>query len=112
MQRPGLWHNAAPMGPLTVTVKTLNGKHAELSASGEIDASTQELLRSQLLDVLDRGANDVVLDLAEVSFLDSSGLRGLVEALQRGASLRLRNLQPAVKLVFDIVEVPGLIIEA
>jgi anti-sigma B factor antagonist len=96
---------------LTVTLKTLNGKHAEFAVKGEADAGTYEELRTPLLEVIDGGATDVVIDLADVTFLDSSGLRGLVEAIQRGATLTLRNLRPPVQLVFDIVEIPGLTIE-
>jgi len=99
------------MEALTVTVQSLNGKHAEIVAKGEIDASTQDQLRVVLLDVIDRGATDLVVNMADVTFLDSSGLRGLIEALQLGASLTLKRLQPAVRLVFDIVEIPGLKIE-
>ena len=51
---------------------------------------------------------DVVIDLADLSFLDSSGSRGLIEGVQRGAQMTLRHLQPAVQLVFDIVEIPGI----
>lgn len=94
--------------PLTVTLRTLNGRHAELEAAGEVDASTQDILRGQLLEAIDKGATDLVLDLSEVTFLDSSGLRGLVEAVQRGASVRLTHLRPAVQQVFDIVKIPGI----
>ena len=97
--------------PLTVTLQTLNGQRAELSARGEVDASTQEQLREKLLDAIDQGATDLVVDMSDVTFLDSSGLRGLIEAVQRGAKLTLRHLRPAVQLVFDIVEIPGLTIE-
>ncbi len=96
---------------LTVALRTLNGAHAEIEAAGEVDASTQDLLRSQLLEVIAKGARDLVIDLAGVSFLDSSGLRGLIEAVQKGASLRLRHLQPAVQQVFDIVTIPGITTE-
>lgn len=96
---------------LTVRLRTLNGRHAEIEAKGEVDASTQELLRSEMLGVIDKGATDLVLDLREVSFLDSSGLRGMIEALQKGATLRLQHLQPAVQQVFDIVAIPGITIE-
>ena len=99
-------------GSITVSVKTLNGKHAEIAVAGEIDASTQDQLRAQLLDVIERGAKDIVVDMGGVTFLDSSGLRGLIEAIQRGAAVTLLNLQPAVKLVFDIVEIPGLTVKA
>lgn len=96
---------------LTVTVRTRNGRHAEIEAKGEVDVSTQELLRDQLLSLVEQGATDLVVDLRDVSFLDSSGLRGMIEAIQRGASLRLRHLQPAVRQVFDIVTIPQITIE-
>ena len=78
---------------------------------GELDVSTCEVLRAQLLDVIDKGASDIVIDMADLSFMDSSGLRGLIEGVQRGAQLTLRRLQPAVQLVFDIVEIPGITVQ-
>ena len=98
--------------PLVVRVQTLNGKHAELSLKGELDVSTCEALREQLIEVIDQGATDLVIDLTDLSFLDSSGLRGLIEGVQRGAQLTLTHLQPAVQLVFDIVEIPGITIRS
>lgn len=97
--------------PLDVRLQALNGKHAELALKGELDVSTSDVLRSQLLDVIEKGATDIMIDLADLSFLDSSGLRGLIEGVQRGAQLTLRHLQPAVQLVFDIVEIPGITIQ-
>lgn len=97
--------------PLSVRLRTLNGRHAEVEAHGEVDVSTQDLLRRQLLDAVEQGATDIVVDLGGVTFLDSSGLRGMIEAIQQGAHLRLRRLQPAVKQVFDIVTIPGVTIE-
>ncbi len=95
---------------LTVTVQTVNGKHAELALKGEVDSGSYTELRQPLLDLIDSGATDIVIDLAEVTFLDSSGLRGLIEGIQRGATITLRHLRPAVQVVFDIVEIPGLTI--
>lgn len=97
--------------PLDVRVSNMHGKHAELTLKGELDVTTCEVLRAQLIDVIERGASDIVLDLADLSFLDSSGLRGLIEGVQRGAQLTLQRLQPAVKLVFEIVEIPGITIK-
>lgn len=96
---------------LTVRVRTINGRHAEIEVKGEVDASTQALLRGELLALVDKGAVDLVVDMADVTFLDSSGLRGLIESIQRGATLKLRHLQPAVQQVFDIVTIPGVTIE-
>lgn len=97
---------------LTVTVRSENGDHAELTLAGEIDASTEQQLRGTLVDVVDRGAKNLVVDCAEVTFLDSSGLRGMIEAIRMGATLTLRNTRPAVRIVFDIVTIPGLTVEA
>lgn len=98
--------------PLTVTLRSIDGARAEVVAVGEVDASTQDRLRDQLIDALEQGATEVVVDLRDVTFLDSSGLRGMVEAVQRGAVLTLRHLQPAVQRVFDVVTIPGITVEA
>ena len=46
--------------------------------SGEIDLSTVEDVESELRTAIDGGTGAVALDLREVSFLDSSGLRLLL----------------------------------
>ena len=53
------------------------GLHAALS--GEIDLSTVEQVESGLRDAIQNGAGVVAVDLREVSFLDSSGLRLLLQ---------------------------------
>ena len=53
-----------------------------VTASGEIDVATAPQVESQLLSLIDDGSS-VVLDLAGVTFIDSSGLRTLVTARQR-----------------------------
>jgi anti-anti-sigma factor len=52
------------------------------------------------------GARFVLVDLADVSFLSSSGLRALLlirkELMTHGGELRLANLQPQVHEVFAL----------
>ena len=57
-------------GPTTVLVPV-----------GEVDLVTVDTVRANLLDAA-REARRVVLDLRQVTFMDSSGLRLLVEAQQ------------------------------
>jgi len=97
--------------PLTVTTRSINGNHAEFVAAGEVDASTCDRLRGPLLAAIEGGAKDLVIDLQDVTFMDSSGLRGLIEAIKQGATVTLRHVQPAVQQVFDIIEIRGLTIE-
>ncbi len=53
-------------------------------------------LRTLLKDILSRGKTRLVLDLAEVSYIDSAGLgtlvAGFTSAQNQGANLKLANL--------------------
>ena len=55
----------------------------ELAVEGVLDSNTVSMFREHLQDLFDRGLREVVLDLAELSFLDSAGLGVLVAALKR-----------------------------
>jgi anti-sigma B factor antagonist len=73
--------------------------------SGELDAHTAPQLAAALAD-LPVGDNDIVLDLANVEFMDSSGLRVVIDAHQRAvdSSRRLVLRQPtgAVQRLLDV----------
>jgi anti-sigma B factor antagonist len=68
-----------------------------LELSGRVtlgDASQQ--LRTRLKEVLSRGKNRLVLDLANVGYIDSAGLgtlvAGFTSARSEGATMKLANL--------------------
>src|SRR5215204_3593103 len=54
-----------------------------LSVTGEIDAFTSPALDRELEWVLADGASNVVVDMGEVSFVDSTALRVLLDAMPR-----------------------------
>jgi anti-anti-sigma factor len=73
--------------------------------TGEIDLATVGLVR----DAVDRerqAEEDVVLDLREVSFMDTSGLRYVLEIVERagrdGFSVQLVRGPNAVQRVFEV----------
>jgi len=78
-----------------------------LRASGEIDVATSPELRRALHHLVDRHGS-IVVDLRDVSFIDSSGLGVLVGTLKRlrerdpQGTLVLEGLQDPVRKVFDI----------
>jgi anti-sigma B factor antagonist len=81
-----------------------------LRPAGELDIATAARLERALAD--DRRPGDrVVLDLADLEFIDSTGLRAIVrgaEAARRdGWELKLRPGPPAVQRVFEIAGVLG-----
>lgn len=82
--------------------------------SGEIDMATADALGATITDALHRpGVREVVVDLADVRFLDSSGVRVLVHGVavgrERGVTLRVENPQPVVARVLRITGVGPLL---
>jgi anti-sigma B factor antagonist len=67
---------------------------AVLECVGEIDLSCVDTLRRALCASIRSGAPEVVVDLREVSFLDSSAMDALIEAYRQlareGRALRVR----------------------
>jgi len=54
-----------------------------LTVSGEVDLATSPYLDAAIIAALDSGAGSIVVDLTEVSFMDSSGLGVIVRGLKR-----------------------------
>ena len=54
-----------------------------LALEGELDLRTAPSLRMRLAEVLQRRDADVVLDLEGVTFIDSTGLAAMLNALRR-----------------------------
>ena len=84
-----------------------------LEVHGELDMATSPQLREGLQRLVDAGDRQVVVDLAGVSFMDSSGLGALVvmfKALRAvGGRLCLAAVQPAVRRVLTITSVDRVI---
>jgi anti-anti-sigma factor len=84
---------------------------ARAAVAGEVDLATVPVLRDTLLNVLcDQHPAVLDVDLAEVTFLDCTGLGVLVAvrnaAVRTGSRLRVTNPQPIVR---QILEVTGLL---
>jgi anti-sigma B factor antagonist len=74
--------------------------------SGDIDMAVADRLQQVLTSHLANGAVRVVVDLEDVSFLDSSGIRALVIAhrfaKEHQRSLTVENPPPMVRTVLEI----------
>ncbi|RJL24766.1 STAS domain-containing protein [Bailinhaonella thermotolerans] len=57
--------------------------HTVVGIAGEIDVFTAPRLREYLTDLIMSGGAHLVLDMAEVAFLDSAGLGVLIGTLRR-----------------------------
>ena len=54
-----------------------------ITVSGEVDLATSPDLDTAVIAAIDSGTSSVVIDLTDVSFMDSSGLGVMVRALKR-----------------------------
>lgn len=74
--------------------------------SGEIDLSTAGRVREALIAVSNSGENKVVVDMTQVTFMDSTGLAALVGPLKRYRSMNgeivLRSPSRSVQKVLEI----------
>jgi len=70
-------------------------KLAVLSPVGAIDPMTAPTLRENLTRLLDEGTHCLIIDLSQVTFMDSAGMSVLVTALKRA-----RTAGGNVKLVW------------
>ena len=79
---------------------------AVVSLSGDLDVATAPRLRDELLGLSNRGIRAVMVDLAQLEFIDSSGLGVLVSALRRfrehGGDLALQSPKPAALKIFEM----------
>jgi anti-anti-sigma factor len=84
----------------------IEGEELVICLAGELDLASQQPLLARLYEAGDRRAN-VVLDLSELSFIDSTGLSALIlahkDAERDGWGFRIKpDLSPAVQQVFTV----------
>ena len=80
-----------------------------IALSGEVDLYTAPEFKQQLLDVIGKGAKDVIVDFSKTTFIDSTTLGVLVGGVKR---LRLNDGQLSLvcsdRNITKIFEIMGL----
>jgi len=90
---------------LTLTTREADGTTI-VAVGGEIDVYTAPKLRDKISELVATGSYDIVVDMHEVEFLDSTGLGVLVGGLKKvrahDGSLRLVCNQDRLLKIFRI----------
>jgi anti-sigma B factor antagonist len=95
-------------GTFVVDQHQLEGGVGLVRVEGELDLASAPDLKWALADVLRSGACQLVVDLSEVTFIDSTALGVLVGArrnLRAGARMAIAGTAPTV---LNIIELTGL----
>jgi anti-sigma B factor antagonist len=93
-------------GLLTVH-QALEGERIRVALEGELDLATAPTLETVLEETLASG-NEVLIDLGELEFLDSTGVTLLVMALRQKSAARLSFLPSRSPEVGRLLELTGL----
>ena len=100
-----------PQDDLVVAVQVESGRIA-FRLSGEIDESNADAIPHAVLAAGIEGGH-VVIDLADVTFMDSSGLSAILRCragLQhKGVAVEVRNANGQVRRLFEITSLTGLL---
>ena len=82
---------------------------------GEVDLATEDALNQLLIQAMEGPPPRLAVDVAQVSFLDSTGIRCFVVAARKasemGCELVVRNPTAAISRIFEICGVDGILLE-
>ena len=77
-----------------------------LPLKGEIDLHVSPSVTASLNAMIEKNPRRLVVDLSDVTYIDSAGLAALIEAMQKiegsGGKFLLAGLQETVRSIFEI----------
>ena len=92
--------------PASPKITTVQSRSNVVPLKGEIDLHVSPTVTTALNEVIDKKPERLVVDLSEVSYIDSAGLAALIQAMQKmegyGGKFMLSGLQETVRSIFEI----------
>jgi anti-sigma B factor antagonist len=93
------------MADLVIDTRTVDGTPV-LDLSGEVDSYNSPKLRERMVALIDEGKANLVINMAAVDYIDSTGLGTLVGGLKRasekGGTIRIVCPNEQIYKVFNI----------
>jgi anti-sigma B factor antagonist len=96
--------------PFSIVKHDLDSHTSVVAVTGELDLSSAPNLKWTMVDLLDAGRNRLVVDLSEVTFMDSTALGVLIgvnRSLDVGARLAIVCVNPNVLRIFELSGLDG-----
>ena len=98
-------NGSSPFAPFGVSVARV-ADEAFVLPRGELDLASADTLAKTVTDLWSAGAEQILIDLQPLEFIDSSGLRALLSLREMAArdsrALALCPGTPAVQRIFDL----------
>ena len=84
-----------------VVVTQVDGRPV-VQLNGEIDIASAPTFREAVMALLEVGQHEIVLDLAGVTFMDSTAISVIIEVLRAGAWIDVSSMSDAARRTLDI----------
>src|SRR5215467_14376063 len=92
--------------PASSSTTPRQGRPNVLPLKGEIDLHVSPSVTASLNEMITKKPECMVVDLSDVSYIDSAGLAALIQAMQKvegyGGKFMLAGLQETVRSIFEI----------
>ena len=92
--------------PASASTTPRQSRSNVLPLNGEIDLHVSPSVTASLNEMINKKPERMVVDLSDVSYIDSAGLAALIEAMQKvegyGGKFMLAGLQETVRSIFEI----------
>jgi anti-sigma B factor antagonist len=90
---------------MKIVHESLNGVDL-LKLVGRLDAATSKDFKKKIGALTEEDRFNLLLDLSELDFIDSSGLGSLVSALRtvnnQGGDIKIAGIKPQVRAIFEL----------
>ena len=90
---------------MPLSIESTDNAHI-IALQGQINSANAATVETEVLAVLQKGAKNVLLNMTELSYISSAGLRVVLVLAKRlkqaGGKLVIYRMQPHVREVFDI----------
>ncbi|MCB0193254.1 MAG: STAS domain-containing protein [Anaerolineae bacterium] len=91
---------------MEITRKSISKNVSIVALSGALNARSAEEAKQTFRNLVDQGVTQVIVDLHDVPFIDSSGLAALVSGLKtlggESSNLKLAAPQSQARLLFEL----------
>jgi anti-sigma B factor antagonist len=91
---------------MEIVTKAVSSTVSVVSFNGALNARSAEEAKQTFRTLVDQGVSQVIVDLNQVPFIDSSGLAALVSGLKtlggEAANLKLAAPQSQARLLFEL----------
>jgi anti-anti-sigma factor len=96
---------------LDIRVEMRDPETAGVTVVGDVDVSTAQQLEAALMDLVRQGVQYIRIDAAGIVFMDSTGLRSLVNVIRARRDVRLivQSARPALRNLLRVTSVDSMV---